>query len=64
MSIKNRIKDLLPNVIMLGVEEHFMTGYGDKSSYRLPWEILDEDSATSALQTARNCKPLVEDIVQ
>lgn len=62
--IKDRIKDLLPNVIMLGVEEHFMTDYGDESSYRLPWEIFDEDSAVSALQIARNCKPLAEDIVE
>ena len=62
--IKDRFKDLLPNVIMLGVEEHFMTDYGDESSYRLPWEIFDEESAASALKTARNCKPLTEDIIE
>jgi len=27
----------------LGEEEHFMTDYGDESSYRLPWDIFKED---------------------
>ena len=62
--IRDRIKDLLPNVILLGVEEHFMTDYGDESSYRLPWEIFDENSAAAALETAGSCKPLAEDIVR
>ena len=62
--IRERIKELLPSVIMLGVEEHFMTDYGEESSYRLPWDIFDEDSATSALNIARNCRPATEDIIE
>jgi HEPN domain-containing protein len=63
-AIRDKIKDLLPNIIMLGDEEHFLTDYGDESSYRLPWDLFDEDSAISALEAARSCKPLTEKIIE
>ena len=37
---RKKIKEILPEFLTLGVEEHFMTDYGDESSYALPWEIL------------------------
>ena len=45
------------------VEEHFMTDYGDESSFRLPWDIFDEESARSALNAARKCKTAAEEII-
>ena len=63
-SVRSQIKDILPEFLLLGVEEHFMTDYGDESSYRLPWDIFDEESAETALNAARNCKTAVEDIIQ
>jgi len=51
--IRDKIKEILPEFLTLGVEEHFMTDYGDESSYALPWEIFDEESAKLALKAAR-----------
>ena len=31
--IREKIKDILPDFLVLGLEEHFMTDYGDESSY-------------------------------
>ena len=41
-----------------------MTDYGDESSYRLPWDLFDEESAKLALSAARNCKAAAENIIQ
>lgn len=61
--IKARIKEILPEFLILGVEEHFMTDYGDESSYKLPWDIFDEKSAKLALKAAQACKSASENIV-
>lgn len=61
--VKNQIEDILPEFLLLGVEEHFMTDYGDESSYRLPWDLFDEESAKLALKASRNCKDAAERVV-
>lgn len=53
--IRSLIKDALPDFLTLGLEEHFMTDYGDESTYTLPWELFDEESASRALTSARLC---------
>lgn len=62
--IKNKLKKILPDFLVLGVEEHFMTDYGDESSYTLPWDIFDEDSARNALKAAKQCKQAAEEIIK
>ena len=62
--IVNSIKDLMPDLLALGLEEHFMTDYGDESSYELPWELYDENSANQALGAARRCYAKAVMIVQ
>jgi len=37
--IRFLIKDILPEFLTLGLEEHFMTDYGDESTYTLPWDL-------------------------
>jgi HEPN domain-containing protein len=61
---QDKIKDILPDFLLLGAEEHFMTDYGDESTYKLPWDLFDEESAKSALDAARNCKAGAEEIVR
>lgn len=61
---RKKIKEILPEFLTLGVEEHFMTDYGDESSYALPWEIFDEEAAKLALRAAKHCKSASEDIVK
>jgi HEPN domain-containing protein len=62
--LRNRIKEALPDFILLGLEEHFMTDYGDEASYRLPWDIFTEASASAALAAARRCKEAAVGIVE
>ena len=63
-NIREAIKNLLPDLLTLGVEEHFMTDYGDESSYTLPWEMFTEESARTALQSAKKCTSGSEKIIQ
>lgn len=64
VSIRDEIKDVIPDFLTLGLEEHFMTDYGDESSYLLPWDIFTKESAKSALQAARLCTSKSERIVE
>ena len=64
IEIRDKIKKILPEFLTLGIEEHFMTDYGDESSYALPWDIFDEDSARSALNAALRCKLKAEKIIK
>lgn len=54
--IRSMIKDILPQFLTLGLEEHFMTDYGDESSYTLPWDLFDENAASEALNSAQLCR--------
>ena len=60
--IKARIEEIIPEFLILGVEQHFMTDYGDESSYKLPWDIFDKKSAKLALNVAQSCKSASDDI--
>lgn len=62
--VREKIKEILPEFRTLGVEEHFMTDYGDEASYKLPWDIFDEESAKLALNAAKRCKSAAEDIIK
>jgi HEPN domain-containing protein len=61
---RDKIKEILPDFLTLGAEEHFMTDYGDESSYKLPWQIFDEGAAKLALNAAKGCKEAAEDIIK
>ena len=63
INIREQIKDILPDFLLLGLEEHFMTDYGDEGSYKLPWDIFDEESAVSAMNAAHMCKTASEEII-
>jgi HEPN domain-containing protein len=53
--IEELIKNSLPDFLLLGLEEHLKTDYGDETSYKLLWEIFTEESASAALSVARRC---------
>jgi len=63
-AIRDKIKEIIPEFLALGIEEHFMTDYGDESSYKLPWDIFDEESAKLALNAAKLCKSASGDIIK
>lgn len=61
--VLHKMREILPDLITLGFDEHILTDYGDESSYVLPWDIFDEESAKTALDTARRGKSIAEEIV-
>jgi len=62
--IRLNIQKVLPDFLTLGLEEHFMTDYGDEATYTLPWDLFDEKTAASALDSARSCYRNAEKIVE
>ena len=63
-TIQRQLIEILPDFLSLGLEEHLMTDYGDESSYKLPWDLFDEESAILAVDAARICKKASEEIVR
>jgi len=63
--IQTQLQSLLPNLMALGSREHFLTDYGDETSYTLPWDLFDEEMAGEAIQAARlsleGVKKLIEE---
>ena len=64
--IQQDVEEVLPDLISLGSEEHFLTDYGDEGNYLLPWDIFTKESADEAFHAAKNCfercKELIEEI--
>ena len=44
---------MLPDLLVLGTETHFLTDYGDEASYTLPWDLFTRQTAEDALQSAQ-----------
>ncbi len=47
------LQRMLPDLLALGSEAHFLTDYGDETNYRLPWELFSRETALDALQSAQ-----------
>ena len=52
-SVSEILHAMLPDLLILGTEAHFLTDYGDEENYRLPWDLFTQQSAEDALQSAR-----------
>jgi hypothetical protein len=50
-------------LITLGFDQQVLTDYGDESSYALPWDIFDKESADMALRTANQASRLAQQLV-
>ena len=44
---------MLPDLLVLGAEAHFLTDYGDEATYTLPWDLFTRQTAEDALRSAR-----------
>jgi HEPN domain-containing protein len=51
--IQEQLHNLLPDMLALGTTEHFLTDYGDETTYTLPWDLFTQESAADALTAAR-----------
>lgn len=51
---------MLPDLLVLGTEAHFLTDYGDEANYTLPWDLFTRQTAEDALQAARRLAQMVQ----
>jgi len=61
--VQGMVGRMLPDLLALGHAEHFMTDYGDETTYTLPWEIFTGESAGAALEKARRALSSAREIV-
>jgi len=50
-----QVDEIVAIVDRFGIEEHFMTDYGDESTRTDPWSLFDEEDAKEALNLAERC---------
>lgn len=58
----SQIEEIISILEHFGIEEHFMTDYGDETSRTDPWSLFDEDDAKEALEIAERCYSLSDEI--
>lgn len=51
--IQAEILGMLPDLLAFGKREHFLTDYGDETTYTLPWDLFDREAAEKAFATAQ-----------
>jgi len=59
---KPQVDEIVPILDRFGIEEHFMTDYGDEATRTDPWSLFDEDDAREALGMAERCYGLADEI--
>lgn len=62
--MQEQIRSILPDLIALGMTEHFMTDYGDETTYTLPWELFTSESAKEALEKARRAVTAAKEAIR
>lgn len=60
--IENLLHAMLPDLLVLGTETHFLTDYGDESSYTLPWDLFTKQTATDALLSAQRSVQMAQEL--
>jgi len=58
---KPQIEEIFLILERFGIEEHFMTDYGDETTRTDPWSLFDEADAREALEMAERCYQLAEE---
>jgi HEPN domain-containing protein len=61
--VQQKMQQMLPDLLALGSSEHFLTDYGDETTYTLPWDLFTKVSATDALEAARRSFVLAQAVV-
>ena len=57
-----QLNEVISILDRFGMEEHFMTDYGDETTHTDPWSLFDENDAKEALELADKCFTLSEQI--
>ena len=51
-AFETQIEDIIAVLDKFGIEEHFMTDYGDEATHTDPWSLFGEEDAREALEIA------------
>ena len=57
---KPQVDEIIPILEDFGIEEHFMTDYGDEATHTDPWSLFSEEDAIKALEMAERCYRFAE----
>ena len=58
-----QIEEMISILDRFGIEEHFMTDYGDETTRTDPWSLFNEEDAKEALEMAERCYRCADEIV-
>ena len=59
---KTEVGEIIDIVDRFGMEEHFMTDYGNENTRTDPWSLFDKEDAKEALDLAERCFELAGQI--
>lgn len=60
--LRQQVERLESLAARYGLQEHFLTDYGDEVRLLSPWQLFDREDAAEALETAETCLALAEEI--
>jgi len=60
--LESQVEEIIPILEQFGIEEHFMTDYGDETTRTDPWSLFKEEDAREALEMAERGYLLAEEI--
>ena len=59
---KAQVEEITVILDQFGIEEHFLTDYGDETTRTDPWSLLDEKDAREGFAMAERCYHFAEEI--
>jgi HEPN domain-containing protein len=59
---RTHIDEIVSILDRFGIEEHFMTDYGDEATRTDPWSLFDEEDAKEALAMAEKSYSIAEEV--
>ena len=60
--VHDLFRAMLPDLLVLGTETHFLTDYGDEANYKLPWDLFTKKTAEDALRSARQLVQMAQSL--
>lgn len=60
--LRARIEKIIPVAREYGLRKHILTIYGDEETFRTPWDLFGEKDARKAIDDARQCMRVAEEV--
>jgi len=62
--VATKAKEIIPIAAKFGGKEHGLLSYGDTKRFRDPWSLVSEEKAKEAIEGARRCVKVAEEIYE